>query len=344
MNIDIINPCTHPHWDDLLHTHPKTTFFHTAAWANVLSESYNYKPLYFTIIENGKLVGLIPVMEINSVFTGKRGVSLPFTDICHPIAAADDIFREILDCITLYGKRSGWKYFELRGGKVFLNDVPSFADHFTHIISLTGDEAQLNKSFRDSTRRNIKKAVREKVDITLGGHSREHLEAFYGLHCQTRKHHGLPSQPWLFFEKIHAHIIGTQKGFVALAAFQGRPVAGAVYFLHRERVLFKFGASDRRYLKLRLNHLLMWEAIKKCSQKGFKVLDLGRTEKENDGLRQFKNGWDSDEKKLWYYQYDLKKDRFVSTGTRIKSSYAVFKHLPMPILRLTGHLLYHHTG
>ena len=88
----------------------------------------------------------------------------------------------------------------------------------------------------------------------------------------------------------------------------------------------------------------MWEAIKNYSQKGFKVLDFGRTELGNIGLRQFKKGWGTDEKKIFYYQYDLKKEKFVANTSTTRTSYAVFKHLPIPLMRLTGKLLYRHAG
>ena len=70
MNIEIINPITHKGWDELLLTSDQSTFFHTAAWARVLHESYNYKPLYFTLIQNSKLKILFPVMEVKSLLTG----------------------------------------------------------------------------------------------------------------------------------------------------------------------------------------------------------------------------------------------------------------------------------
>ena len=127
MNISIINPIETPSWDALLETSRQTTFFHTAAWARVLSESYGYKPLYFTIIDSGKLAGLIPVMEIDSFLTGKRGVSLPFTDICHPIADSADIFQELLDAVRNTGSKAGWKHIELQGGSAFLGDAPHLA-------------------------------------------------------------------------------------------------------------------------------------------------------------------------------------------------------------------------
>ena len=71
MHLQILNPLTYPNWDELLLTHEDYSFFHTTAWARVLHESYGYKPLYFTAIENGRLSALIPVMEVNSFITGK---------------------------------------------------------------------------------------------------------------------------------------------------------------------------------------------------------------------------------------------------------------------------------
>ena len=116
MNISIINPIEHPHWDDLLLTADRATFFHTTAWARVLSESYGYKPLYFTIIDDGKLAGLIPVMEIESLLTGKRGVSLPFTDFCPPVADSMGVFQVCwMPCVNTAGSPGG-KASNLEGG------------------------------------------------------------------------------------------------------------------------------------------------------------------------------------------------------------------------------------
>lgn len=341
--IQIIDPTVYPHWDSLLETSDQTTFFHTAAWAKVLNESYGYKPLYFTIIENGRLAGLIPVMEIDSILTGKRGVSLPFTDICDPVAQEHAVFDQLLEAVIAHGRKTGWKSFEIRGGATFLDKELSAARMLFHTLALNPEEAEVSKAFRDSTYRNIRKAKKEGVTVNLE-RSCEALAAFYRLHCETRRHHGLPPQPWLFFENIFEFVIALDKGFVAVAEHLGKIIAAAVFFHYRSGAIFKFGASDRKHLGHRPNNLVMWEAIKKYSQKGFKVLDFGRTELENIGLRQFKKGWDSDEKKLFYYQYDLKKDRFVSTSSSVKSSYAVFKHLPIPVLRLTGNLLYRHVG
>ncbi len=87
MNLDIkiINPLKYDGWDELLIANHGYTIFHTSTWARVLYESYHYDPVYFTLFKKNKLSALIPVMEVKSILTGCRGVSLPFSDYCDPI-------------------------------------------------------------------------------------------------------------------------------------------------------------------------------------------------------------------------------------------------------------------
>jgi lipid II:glycine glycyltransferase (peptidoglycan interpeptide bridge formation enzyme) len=117
------------------------------------------------------------------------------------------------------------------------------------------------KRFRSSTKRNIKKALREKV--TVGKYnSPEAIAAFYRLNCMTRKNHGLPPQPISFFNRIFDFVISQNKGDVFLAHYRNKIIAGAVYFHMGRKAIYKYGASKPRYLNVRANNLVMWEAIK----------------------------------------------------------------------------------
>lgn len=124
-NLQIFDPTKYAGWDDLLIATPGYSFFHSSAWAKVLKDSYGYTPLYFAAIENGQFSALVPVMEVNSFLTGKRGVSLPFTDYCEPIINGRIEFVELFNNIIAYGKKRGWKYLELRGGEKFLSPQSS---------------------------------------------------------------------------------------------------------------------------------------------------------------------------------------------------------------------------
>jgi hypothetical protein len=343
-DIQIINPITHPGWNNLILSHPDYSFFHSSAWAKVLNEAYGYKLLYFTVLKNGSLSALIPIMEVNSFLTGRRGVSLPFTDYCEPIINDGVKFQDLMNLITEYGEKAGWKYIEFRGGKDLLPFSSPSCTYIGHTLDLTRGEEYLYSNFRDSTGRNIRKASGEGVKTTLYS-SLESIREFYRLNCMTRREHGLPPQSYLFFEKLHNHIISKSLGHVILASYKNWNIAGAIFFHFGKQAFYKYGASDKSFQHLRPNNLIMWEAIKWYSQNGYKSLCYGRTEPENQGLIQFKSGWGTTEQRINYYRYDMKRGSFVSGFPKVTGFHnKIFRNLPLPILNLVGALLYKHAG
>ncbi len=344
LNLKIIDPAEYPDWDNLILSNDNCSFFHTSAWAKTICESYNYKPIYFTQRNGNRLPVLIPIMEVNSILTGKRGVSLPFTDYCEPIVDASIPSQKVFDYIITYGKKEAWKYIELRGGESFLPDVTPSTQFYGHILNLTQDEEQIFSGFRNSTKRNIKKANKEGIDVRFSK-SLKSVKEFYRLNCLTRRQHGLPPQPFKFFKKVYDYIIDKDLGFVALAFYNEIAIAAAVYLHAGNKVLYKYGASDITYQNLRANNLIMWEAIKWSCRNGYKTFCFGRTDPANNGLRQFKSGWGSKENIINYYKYDLRKDTFIKDNQNIKRSYTkIMANMPIPALKAIGVLLYRHMG
>ncbi len=341
-DIRIINPIEFEGWDDMIAPLPGSSFFHTVAWAKVLSESYNYKPAYFTLFRDDKVAGLIPVMEVNSILTGHRGVSLPFTDFCEPIVSGDLQFKEVLQELITYGRQQGWKYLELRGGQSLLPGTKPSEEVWDHTLNLSPDENNVFSALKDSTRRNVKKAIKKGVEVKILN-SAEAIRNFYRLNCITRKHHGVPPQPYHFFRNVYEHVIAKDLGFVSLAFFQGKSIAGNMYFHFNEKAIYKYGASDQRYQDLRASNLVMWESIKWYCLNGFEELHFGRTELKHQGLRQFKIGWGVQEHLMSYFRYDFGKNSFVTGESRIKPfQEEVFRNTPIPLLKILGGLLYGH--
>jgi len=344
MSLQIIDPTQYPNWAELLISTPGSSFFHTSSWAKALKEAYGYTPKYFTEFDDGRISTLLPIMEVNSFLTGRRGVSLPFTDYCEPLVSDGINFQEVLDFVLAEGKERNWKYLELRSFK----DLSLFASpsltYLGHTLNLSDKEDKIFSNFRDSTKRNIKKAAKQGVEV-IKSNSLGHIKEFYRLNCMTRKQHGLPPQPFSFFEKIYDHIISKNLGLVVLASYEQKTIAGAVYFNFGNKVVYKYGASDISYQDLRANNLVMWEAIKWYSQNGYKSLCFGRTEPDNQGLLQFKAGWGTTEQLINYYKYDFKKGSFVSSPFKATGFHnKIFKNMPLPILKKVGSILYKHAG
>jgi hypothetical protein len=342
--LKIINPINYCGWDELLLSSDGYSFFHCSGWARVLHESYHYKPLYFAVSDGNRLKLSIPVMEVKSWLTGKRGVSLPFSDYSDPIVGEDVAFREVFKGLIEYGKKKGWRFIELRGGNCYFEPLPYSAYYYIHTLDLSLEEEDILSRFRSSTRRNIEQAKKRGVTVRIST-SADDMREFYQLNCMTRKKHSLPPQPYKFFKNIYKHIISQKNGFIALAKFRKKSIAGAIIFHIGQKAYFKYGACNRTYQRLRANNMVMWEAIRWCISSGYKSFCFGRTENSNAGLRQFKSGWGARESSIYYLRYDLQRDCFIrqkEIGTSHLTK--VFQVMPIPILRVAGSMLYRHMG
>jgi lipid II:glycine glycyltransferase (peptidoglycan interpeptide bridge formation enzyme) len=188
----------------------------------------------------------------------------------------------------------------------------------------------------------IRKAEKGGIKVRFESSS-EAVEQYYSLHCLTRRKHGAPPQPYRFFGNIYEHVIKRGMGFVALAQHENRAVAGAVFFHFKGKAVYKFGASDLGAVNLRPNNLVMWKAIEHLARSGCQTLNFGRTSLGNEGLRRFKLGWGALEERLGYTRFDCVRQRFATDVDRSMGMHAaVFRKLPIFILKQAGSLLYPH--
>jgi len=129
------------------------------------------------------------------------------------------------------------------------------------------------------------------------------------------------------------------------AQYQGRTIAGAVYFHFGNKALYKYGASDHALQHLRANNLVMWEAIKWFCQSGFSSICLGRTKLKNNGLLQFKAGWGAQMQVIKYYKYDVHNELFFIDESQITQfHHKLFNRMPNPLLNIIGSVMYRHVG
>ena len=337
-----LNPLEDPAWDARLAAWPQATFFHGSAWSRVLAGAYGYRPCYFIDNSGAAPASMIPMMEVDSPLTGRRGISLPFTDECEPLVSDEASFKKTYASVVDYARERKWKYIELRGGHQFLGKAPVSTLFYGHELPLSGDVESLFKRIDPSVRRAIRRAEQAGVTVEFSSQLKA-VEFFYTLLCKTRRRLGVPPQPYSFFQEIHRQVIANGLGWVILAWNGTVPVAGAVFFLREKKATFKFGASDDRFQHLRANNLVMWSAIKKLNSTGFEILDFGRTTVSNEGLRKFKLGWGTIERTISYTRFDLIRDDFVTVADASSGWHSgIFRALPSPLSRLIGMALYKH--
>ncbi len=342
VEVSRLDPLSDPDWDRLVDSHPDASFFHKAAWARVLVRTYGHRPLYLACHQEGRLTALIPVMEVCSVFTGRRGVCVPFADYCSPLFFGKGTPPAVMGTLATLARERCWRHFEIRGGPRMEPDASAAVSFLAHSLDLRGGADRLFAGFDGSVRRAVRKAERGGLQVGIRT-DREAVLEFYQLHCRTRRRHGLPPQPLAFFLNIHEEVIKTGSGFLVMASDGSAPVAASIFFYHGTQAIYKFGASDERFQSMRANNLVMWHGIRLLAERGMESLHFGRTSRGNEGLRRYKLAWGTTETSLDYFRFDTRAGTWVIGRDEAAGAHqAVFSRLPLMLNRMLGRLFYPH--
>lgn len=327
-----------PRWLDFSGAARGGCIFHHPAWSELMARSYGFKPLLLAISgPEGDLRAGMPVIETRS----RRWTSLPFTDHCAPLSLDADFLRGLTDFALASYRDLGLASLELRWPYPERPPVHPKEMFVIHNLALDSDFEAVAKRIHSMHRRNAKNAQKRGVRLQSGV-GKDELKAFYALHLETRRRQGTPVQPWGFFEALRSQVLEKGLGFILLA-YHGQTCLAAAVFLHwGETLTYKYGASSADGLSLRPNDLLFTEAIRWGCEHGYKVLDFGRTDFANTGLREFKSRWGAVETPLTYSFIpaapDGRESRLVSLAQ------AIIRRSPSLVCRVTGELLYRYFG
>src|SRR6266513_3256607 len=342
LQMRILDPVHHPGWDVVVALHRDAGCFHTSGWAKVLRQTYNHHPFYLQFSRGRRLAALIPLMEVRSPFTGRRGVCLPFSDACEPLIFDPEVVGLVRDRLARFAQERRWKHLEIRGGKSFQLAPISATKFYGHTLDLRSGAEELSTRFAGPVRRAIRKAKHSDVSAAVV-RNRPAIGDFYRLHVQTRRRHSLPPQPASFFLNIYEHIIRPGLGFIVLAQRGSRPIAAAIFFRFGKNALYKYGASDKRFQEFRANNLVMWQAIQFLARNGAEELHFGRTACENGGLRRFELSWDTKEETIDYFRVDSSGRQCLITAPHDSGFHTrIFGRLPLVLNRLAGSMIYPH--
>ena len=121
------------------------------------------------------------------------------------------------------------------------------------------------------------------------------------------------------------------------------PIAGAVFLTSGRTVVYKYGASEPAFWHLRPNHLIFWDAIRWSCENGFAAFDFGRSDFENQGLRNFKSGWGAVERPLVYTTVGGKLPR-VERLRRASLLPLLIRKSPLWLCRAIGEATYRHAA
>jgi len=339
----LIDPIADPEWLAFVDGSPDSEVFHHPRWLELLRAQYGYQIQACCLANGNGIEAGIPIARIESRLTGRRLVSLPFSDTCAPAlapGAGSGALDALGQALTEEARRTdlGLTVHAALSGAPEATVQPRFV---RHLLPLNPDPAEIEASYAKQIKRGIKKAEREGLRVERRG-NRSALDAFYSLHTETRRKLGVPTQPKGFIRRFE-QLFDAGLGFVALVLDDSEPIAAAVFLTHKGTATYKYGASDASKLGKRPNNLLFAEIIRWACESGLQTLDFGRTDLDNEGLRSFKRSWGAREESLSYTYLDESEPSLQPTRRdRIMS--ATIRRSPAAVGRLVGTALYKHFG
>lgn len=326
-------------------------FYFDPAWLEMITSLYGYKLIPLTTTDaSGHLTGFLPLCYLRSPLTGRRLVSLPFSDYCPLLATDEESANTLIDQAIALARQKQVRYLELRTG---LNetlarrtDLATTSLYGRWLVQLDASADTSWSQARQQARRKVKKARNEGVQVRLAERREDMLE-YYRLHLLTRtKKHGMPSQPLKFFLRLWDMFAPQGKIHLELAEYKGEIISAHITAFHGKLARYMYGASDERYHELAASYLLTWESIVWAGEHGYQQLDLGRTAYDNTGLMQFKRSWGASEEASPYYYYPAVQG--LATTSESSKKYQLmtscWRNLPLQISAPLGGYLYRHLG
>jgi CelD/BcsL family acetyltransferase involved in cellulose biosynthesis len=146
-------------------------------------------------------------------------------------------------------------------------------------------------------------------------------------------------QPRRFLENIWRECLAAGLGFVVIARWRSRAIATGLFLGWNGTLIYKFGASDPDHWHRRPNNLVFGTAIRTGIDQGYRWLDLGRSESDNHGLREFKRRWGALEVPLIYSHVSDDPPSRMTAMAPAALTHLIQKSPPI-VCRAIGELLY----
>ncbi len=340
---ELIDPILDPGYAELVAGAEGTEIFHDRLWLELLRDEYGYEIGACCVRDDERVEAAIPFAKIKSRLTGKRLVALPFSDHCPPVLAEN----VGLEPLGMLGDALAAHARESRLDLTVHAALPSVPEGYVserfvrHLLSLPSDPDEAERGMAKTFRQKARQARRGGLQVERRIDA-EALAIFFGLHLETRRRLGVPTQPKSFiarFEKLFA----AGHGCVWVVEDGGEPICAAVFLTQGRTVTYKYSASAGASLNKRPNNLLLLEAVRFYAEQGFERIELGRTDLDQEGLRRFKRSLGAEEIPL-AYTYLTEPAPLGEPSLKERAMTATIRRSPAVVGRLAGQMLYRHVG
>ncbi len=320
-------------WDEYVLNAPGSVFGHLSVWKTIIEEAYGQDTIYLMAKEEGRVIGILPLVFMKSLLFGKLMVSLPYLDEAGICANNEMVMTDLLSFARRLAEEKGAEELELRHGKSNSLEMLPYGEKVSLLLPLAESSDLLWKSLDAKVRNQVRKARKSGLTVQWGGE--EILDAFYDIFSLNMRDLASPVHSKKLFASILKNL-GTDVRLL-LVKKGSQPVAGGVCLQFKHRVIMPWASSLREFRALCPNVLLYWEAINWSCEQGYRQFDFGRSTK-GGGTYKFKKQWGAyDEELHWQRTHSSSHGAMLrKEDSRYQWGMWIWKNLPLCVTTTFG--------
>jgi len=311
MKLDLLTSKWESAYEKFLEEGETSIFYHSNAFRRFLKRLLSVEDHYLIAVEGGKIVGALPAVLCRGK-VGKCLNSLPF-------------FGSNGGVVEFEGNKKVWQllingFFELGKSKECLssNMISSpFAENpeldidydcldkrigqISDIRILTDKDSNNEiDHFGAFTRRMIRKARKNSIEVKVEN-EKNAFEFLKACHYENMDDINGKKKPEFFFHLVMDHF-NEGKDYNLWMAYKGsRPVAALLIFYFNRTVEYYIPVIVKEYRSIQPLSLLIYEAMKDASKKGYYYWNWGGTHLDQPGVHRFKKQWNAVNIPYYYY-------------------------------------------
>lgn len=324
-------------WDAFVEQHPGASVYHLSRWRSVIQKSFGHDCPYLVAKRSGQVVGVLPLVRIDSRLFGHFMVSMPYFNyggaLSCDVDADQALIHEAIELASAAGCRHvEWRESAQRPG------FPARTDKANMWLDLPADADTLWQRLGSKLRAQIKKAQSSGLTYETGGLGL--LDEFYRVFSTNMRDLGTPVYGKNFFEVILRDAPG-QPVLVIGRTPRGQAVSAALLLRHGFRMEVPWASTLREANALNANMGLYWHMLSHACQNSCSVFDFGRSTKDAATYR-FKKQWGARPKDAhWNYWLPegVSLPKISPDNPKYRAAIAAWKMLPLFLTQQIGPLV-----
>ena len=324
-------------WNAFVEASPNGSFYHLAEWRAVNTKAFGHETVHLAALDEGRIVGVFPLVRLKSLAFGTIGCSMPFVNYGGPCADRPDVEEALLRAADQLADEWRADYLEIRSRRELPSRYPWSDRKVSMTVALQPDADAFFGTLKTPHRAEVRRAYKRGYEARTG---REHLDAFFLILSESWRDLGTP-----IFQRSYLDLIcdafGDAIQVMVVYAQDGRPAAGAFSAYHHGTVEGLWLGMRQEYRQQLVGYVLYWELIMCACNAGAHTYHLGRSSKDSSA-EQFKRKWNAEAQQLYWHYLLRTRDTLPGLNPdnpKYAAAIAMWRRLPLSVTQTLGPLI-----